>query len=106
MQRRIFLWIGLMVLFFSLSLYTPGFAEAQYEVKKGAEESSTLLGKWRSPEERSLFVKVAKGFLGAPYRLGGSSIRGLDCSAFVMKNWSRRVIRLTNSAQLFSFDIL
>ena len=25
------------------------------------------------------------GFLGAPYRLGGSSVKGIDCSAFVKK---------------------
>jgi peptidoglycan DL-endopeptidase LytE len=98
MERRIFLLMGLIVLFFSLILYKPGFAEAQYEVNKGADESSTLLGKWRSPEERSLFVKVAKGFLGAPYRLGGSSIRGLDCSAFVMKIYELFDIALPRTA--------
>ncbi|MBI4633154.1 MAG: C40 family peptidase [Deltaproteobacteria bacterium] len=48
-------------------------------------EKAELLGKWRSTEERQLLVKVATGFLGAPYRLGGSSVRGLDCSAFVKK---------------------
>jgi peptidoglycan DL-endopeptidase LytE len=43
------------------------------------------LGKWNNPEERNLFVRVAKTFLGAPYRLGGSTLRGIDCSAFVKK---------------------
>jgi peptidoglycan DL-endopeptidase LytE len=47
--------------------------------------SADQLGKWNSPDERKLFVRVAMGFLGAPYRLGGSSVRGLDCSAFVKK---------------------
>ena len=28
---------------------------------------------------------VAMGFLGAPYRFGGSSVTGIDCSAFVKK---------------------
>ncbi len=51
------------------------------------EESgkAELLGKWKGTEERQLLIKVATGFLGAPYRLGGSSVRGLDCSAFVRK---------------------
>jgi len=43
------------------------------------------LGKWNNPEERNLFVRVAKTFLGAPYRLGGSTLRGIDCSALVKK---------------------
>ena len=44
-----------------------------------------LLGKWNNPDEMQLFVKVATGFIGAPYRFGGSSLRGIDCSSFVQK---------------------
>ena len=40
---------------------------------------------WKTDEEKYMLVKVAKGFMGAPYRLGGESVRGLDCSAFVKK---------------------
>lgn len=40
---------------------------------------------WKSEEERGILVKVAKSFAGAPYRYGGESVRGLDCSAFVRK---------------------
>lgn len=69
------------------------------DLRKEEEDSSTLLGTWRSPEERSLFVKVAKGFLGAPYRLGGSSVRGLDCSAFVMKIYQLFDISLPRTAR-------
>lgn len=43
------------------------------------------LGKWRGPEERNLFIRVVKTFLGVPYRLGGSTLKGIDCSAFVKK---------------------
>ncbi len=28
---------------------------------------------------------MVKNFLGVPYRLGGSTLRGIDCSAFVKK---------------------
>ncbi len=69
------------------------------DLRKEVEDSSYLLGKWKSPEERSLFVKVAKGFLGAPYRLGGSSVRGLDCSAFVMKIYQLFDISLPRTAR-------
>ena len=41
--------------------------------------------KWDSLAERHLLVRVVKTFLGAPYRLGGSTIKGIDCSAFVKK---------------------
>jgi len=43
------------------------------------------LGKWSNLEERSLLVRVAKTFLGVPYKLGGSTLRGIDCSALVKK---------------------
>jgi LysM repeat protein len=51
------------------------------------EESvaSTVLGKWSNLEERSLLVRVVKTFLGVPYKLGGSTLKGIDCSAFVKK---------------------
>jgi len=55
------------------------------EVERRKKESAELLGNWTSPEEPKLLVRVAMGFLGAPYRLGGSSVKGLDCSAFVKK---------------------
>ncbi|OGP63263.1 MAG: hypothetical protein A2169_08475 [Deltaproteobacteria bacterium RBG_13_47_9] len=43
------------------------------------------IGKWSNLEERSVFVRVAKTFLGVPYKLGGSTLKGIDCSAFVKK---------------------
>jgi cell wall-associated NlpC family hydrolase len=43
------------------------------------------LGKWKSPDEVETLVKVATEFIGAPYRLGGASVKGLDCSSFVQK---------------------
>ena len=53
--------------------------------EKGKEAVEEPLSKWSSSEERTLFVKVVKNFLGVPYRLGGSTLRGIDCSAFVKK---------------------
>ncbi|MCX5842301.1 MAG: LysM peptidoglycan-binding domain-containing protein [Deltaproteobacteria bacterium] len=69
------------------------------EAENTADSSAELLGKWDSPNERSLFVRVAKGFLGAPYRLGGSSIRGLDCSAFVKKIYEFFDVSLPRTAK-------
>ena len=58
---------------------------SQTEGEKGESVASATLGKWSNPEERNLFVRVVKTFLGVPYKLGGSSLRGIDCSAFVKK---------------------
>jgi peptidoglycan endopeptidase LytE len=55
------------------------------EEGKGEPVASTTLGKWSNAEERNLFVRVVKTFLGVPYKLGGSTLRGIDCSAFVKK---------------------
>jgi LysM repeat protein len=49
------------------------------------KEACEPLGKWHNPEERNIFIRVVKTFLGAPYRLGGSTLRGIDCSAFVKR---------------------
>jgi peptidoglycan endopeptidase LytE len=59
--------------------------ERQAEEEGGKQEVAEPLGKWSNQEERNLFVRVVKTFLGAPYRLGGSTLKGIDCSAFVKK---------------------
>jgi cell wall-associated NlpC family hydrolase len=41
---------------------------------------------------------VAIGFLGAPYRLGGSGLKGIDCSAFVRKTYQIFDIDLPRNA--------
>jgi peptidoglycan DL-endopeptidase LytE len=55
--------------------------------------------KWGSLEERDLLVKVVKTFLGAPYRLGGATIKGIDCSAFVKKIYEIFNIRLPRTVR-------
>jgi peptidoglycan endopeptidase LytE len=57
--------------------------ESWAEIERRKQESAALLGNWNTPDEPKLLVKVAMGFLGAPYRLGGSSVKGIDCSGFV-----------------------
>jgi cell wall-associated NlpC family hydrolase len=55
------------------------------EGEKREPVAATPLGKWNNSDERSLLVRVVKTFLGVPYKLGGSTLRGIDCSAFVKK---------------------
>jgi len=62
------------------------------------DEETRMLSKWDNPNEQQLLVKVALAFLDAPYRLGGSSVRGIDCSGFVKKVYSLFGINLPRTA--------
>ena len=66
---------------------------------KANKKNEELLGKWNSPDERKLFIKVATGFLGAPYRFGGSTVRGIDCSSYVRKMYELFDITLPRTAR-------
>ena len=66
--------------------------------ERRARGRESLLGNWSNPDEPKLLVKVAMGFLGAPYRLGGSSVTGIDCSAFVKKIYQIFNITLPRTA--------
>lgn len=72
-----------------------------YEEKE--EEFVTLTSKnikpWKSNEEKYMLVKVAKSFMGAPYKYGGNSVRGLDCSAYVKKIYDIFDVQLPRSAR-------
>jgi peptidoglycan DL-endopeptidase LytE len=63
------------------------------------ELSSKSLKPWRSNDEKYMLVKVAKGFMGAPYKYGGETVRGLDCSAFVKKIYDIFDVQLPRSAR-------
>jgi peptidoglycan endopeptidase LytE len=72
--------------------------EAMPRIERRAQESKSLLGRWSTPDERELLVKAAMGFLGAPYRLGGFSMKGLDCSGLVKKIYQTFNIDLPRTA--------
>jgi len=58
-----------------------------------------FLGKWKSTDEMQRLIKKATGFLGAPYRLGGTSKRGIDCSALVQKVYGSFNVKLPRVAR-------
>lgn len=70
----------------------------QAEGEREEEVASNSLGKWSNTEERNLFVRVVKNFLGVPYRLGGSTLKGIDCSAFVKKIYEIFNVQLPRTA--------
>jgi len=57
------------------------------------------LSPWKNAEEQGTLVKVAKSFSGAPYKYGGDTVRGLDCSAFVKKMYEIFEVQLPRSAR-------
>ncbi len=63
------------------------------------ELSKKPLKPWRNNEEKYMLVKVAKSFMGAPYKYGGETVRGLDCSAFVKKIYDIFDVQLPRSAR-------
>jgi LysM repeat protein len=63
------------------------------------ELSNKTLKPWRNNDEKYMLVKVAKGFMGAPYKYGGETVRGLDCSAFVKKIYDIFDVQLPRSAR-------
>ena len=54
---------------------------------------------WKSEDERGILVRVARSFAGAPYKLGGDTVCGLDCSGFVRKMYEIFGVHLPRSAR-------
>jgi len=54
---------------------------------------------WRNDEERYGLINQAKTLLGVPYKLGGESLAGIDCSAFVKKMFSSVDVTLPRTAR-------
>ncbi len=69
------------------------------DIEKEKNLSSAVLGVWNTPGEQKLLVKVVKGFLGTPYRLGGQTVKGIDCSGFVAKIYKFFDVSLPRTAR-------
>jgi len=63
----------------------------EYAVSRG--------GKYGRRHVRESLVRTARSFLGVPYRWGGSSRRGLDCSGLAMSVYMVNGIRLPRSSR-------
>jgi peptidoglycan DL-endopeptidase LytE len=82
----------------------PGSVVLIPKTDDGSDEEPVVLNDrplspWKNEEERGILVKVAKSFAGAPYKYGGDTVRGLDCSAFVRKMYQIFEVQLPRSAR-------
>jgi cell wall-associated NlpC family hydrolase len=55
--------------------------------------------RWKDPADRELFVKLVKSYEGVPYKLGGNTMRGIDCSAFTKKVYGIFSVDLPRTAR-------
>ena len=59
-----------------------------------------VLGQGRKKQkEITLATSHAKSFLGTPYRYGGNSRNGIDCSSLIQKSYAKIGIKLPRTAQ-------
>ncbi|MGM0444424.1 MAG: C40 family peptidase [Fibrobacterota bacterium] len=68
------------------------------------KKSSSKATEKNSPRNERAFLKTAKSYLGVPYRLGGTTRRGMDCSGYIYRvhsdlNYSG--VSRTTSANLY-----
>jgi peptidoglycan endopeptidase LytE len=73
-------------------------AGAESQGQEGRIAPVDLSG-WKEPGERDLFVKVVRSYEGVPYKLGGNSLRGIDCSAFTKKVYGIFSVDLPRTAR-------
>ncbi|HVN22805.1 MAG TPA: C40 family peptidase [Syntrophorhabdales bacterium] len=70
------------------------------ETKDAVLVQSQAIGRpWLNDEERSGLINQSKALLGVPYKLGGNSLSGIDCSAFVKRMFSSVDVVLPRTAR-------
>ena len=81
------------------TLFIPRVIEENDDAEEIVNFKSAQVKPWKNSDERYMLVKVAKSFMGAPYKYGGNTVRGLDCSAYVKKIYEIFDVQLPRSAR-------
>ncbi|MRS05442.1 LysM peptidoglycan-binding domain-containing protein, partial [bacterium] len=81
------------------TLFIPRVIEESDDAEEIVNFKSAQVKPWKNSDERYVLVKVAKSFMGAPYKYGGNTVRGLDCSAYVKKIYEIFDVQLPRSAR-------
>lgn len=81
---------------FNTSTYSnPYMSSAKVEIPALPEISSTHINHTQHLADIAVgLIDEAKTFIGTPYRYGGTTRRGIDCSAFVQQVFSKQNIEL------------
>ena len=80
------IWIGQVLTLPGKEQYIDSYNVDLPESDSFFDNNDYTMSQAGDPLSRSTIIKVAKKFLGAPYKFGGTStVMGIDCSAFVNK---------------------
>ncbi|MGH7792217.1 MAG: LysM peptidoglycan-binding domain-containing protein, partial [Thermodesulfobacteriota bacterium] len=80
------IWIGQVLTLAGKEQYIDSYNVDLPESDSFFDNNDYTMSQAGDPLSRSTIIKVAKKFLGAPYKFGGTStVMGIDCSAFVNK---------------------
>ncbi len=58
----------------------PDLLTIAQKIMEETQEEPILYENWKSQEERTRFIRVALAFTGTPYKSGGITASGMDCS--------------------------
>lgn len=75
-NKILLLWILLALMLFSGCSSAP-------KTSSGKVESAAIISQDKSVESRQTLIQIAERLKGKPYRYGGITPRGFDCSGFV-----------------------
>lgn len=84
----------------SFSVYaSPLEGKVEPSDEKVVSEEANISEGGESPGLTDRLLSVAREFLGIPYRFGGNTLKGIDCSAYVKKVFAMLNIDLPRSAR-------
>lgn len=88
-------------IFFTLILITSSCNLFRYGIEEREKEKSDkkeTTNKSERIKKADVIIKAAKAFEGTPYKLGGESKHGIDCSALVMLSYKNAGISLPRTS--------
>lgn len=82
----------------SCNLFRYGIEERKREEAARETNKAEHLGKVEYNKKAAMILKTAKQYQGVPYKLGGESKDGIDCSALVMLSYKNIGVKLPRTS--------